>query len=400
MGILNLLKNIFKEAEEKEPKRIKVNLSEIKPILDKNKEKIQERENSIISLIKTNIDSFSKDIQEKVEIVEKVDIESKEKNNKIKAIVYEGRKKYIEFIERLMDNLEEHKNIDNFQEIIENINYSFSKFNESSMKSYERATVLIGKEMGAIKESLKKFSKEILEIYNENKNIISEKKSILFSESKLNENLEIQDKLNKIEEESNELKTKIKEKENILNEKLTILNKIKNSEEYIKNIQLKESIIIKEEEIKNQISQLRQDIDFKSLSSFFHIFPEKMNYIKRYKESFLLEFKEDRGKSLVNLLNEAGLNNDKISEQIKNISMKEEILEKQKKEIKEDPTNLVSSEIETLKENIKNWNDELDWIEKRTEKLKEDEKRNTQKIKEEFKKINIDIEEKDNFKQI
>ena len=400
MGILNLLKNIFKEAEEKEPKRIKVNLSEIKPILDKNKEKIQEREDSIISLIKTNIDSFSKDIQEKVEIVEKVDIESKEKNNKIKAIVYEGRKKYIEFIERLMDNLEEHKNIDNFQEIIENINYSFSKFNESSMKSYERATVLIGKEMGAIKESLKKFSKEILEIYNENKNIISEKKSILFSESKLNENLEIQDKLNKIEEESNELKTKIKEKENILNKKLTILNKIKNSEEYIKNIQLKESIIIKEEEIKNQISQLRQDIDFKSLSSFFHIFPEKMNYIKRYKESFLLEFKEDRGKSLVNLLNEAGLNNDKISEQIKNISMKEEILEKQKKEIKEDPTNLVSSEIETLKENIKNWNDELDWIEKRKEKLKEDEKRNTQKIKEEFKKINIDIEEKDNFKQI
>ena len=92
MGILNLLKNIFKEAEEKEPKRIKVNLSEIKPILDKNKEKIQEREDSIISLIKTNIDSFSKDIQEKVEIVEKVDIESKEKNNKIKAIVYEGRK--------------------------------------------------------------------------------------------------------------------------------------------------------------------------------------------------------------------------------------------------------------------------------------------------------------------
>ena len=400
MGILNLLKNIFNEAEEKEPKITKVNLSEIKPILDKNKEKIQEREDSIISLIKTNIDSFSKDIQEKVEIVEKVDIESKEKNNKIKAIVYEGTKKYIEFIERLMDNLEEHKNIDNFQEIIENINYSFSKFNESSMKSYERATVLIGKEMGAIKESLKKFSKEILEIYNENKNIISEKKSILFSESKLNENLEIQDKLNKIDEESNELKTKIKEKENILNEKLTILNKIKNSEEYIKNIQLKESIIIKEEEIKNQISQLRQDIDFKSLSSFFHIFPEKMNYIKRYKESFLLEFKEDRGKSLVNLLNEAGLNNDKISEQIKNISMKEEILEKQKKEIKEDPTNLVSSEIETLKENIKNWNDELDWIEKRTEKLKEDEKRNTQKIKEEFKKINIDIEEKDNFKQI
>lgn len=129
-------------------------------------------------------------------------------------------------------------------------------------------------------------------------------------------------------------KTKIKEKENILNEKLTILNKIKNSEEYIKNIQLKESIIIKEEEIKNQISQLRQDIDFKSLSSFFHIFPEKMNYIKRYKESFLLEFKEDKGKSLVNLLNEAGLNNDKISEQIKNISMKEEILEKQKKKLK------------------------------------------------------------------
>ncbi len=393
MGILNLLKNIFKEAEEKEPEKIKVKLSEIHPILKENKEKIKEKENSIISIIKTNIDSFSKEIKEKVEIVEKVDIDSKEKNNKVKAIVYEGRKKYIEFIERLLNNLEEHKEIENFEELMEKINYSFSKFNENSMKSYERATVLIGKEMGNIKESLKKFSTETLEIYNENKKIISEKKNILLSESKLKENLEIQDKLNKIEEDSNELKDKISQKEKTLNEKLTKLKKIKDSEEYLKNIQLKEAISSKEEEIKNQISNLRQNIDFKSLSSFFHIFPEKMNYIKRYKDSFLLEFKEDKGKSLTNLLNEAGLNNNKISEEIKDINNKEEALEKQKKEIKEDPTHVISSEIETLKENIKSWENEIDWIEKKKEKLKEDEKRNTEKVKELLKKIDIEVTE-------
>lgn len=393
MGILNLLKNIFKEAEEKEPEKIKVKLSEIHPILKENKEKIKEKENSIISIIKTNIDSFSKEIKEKVEIVEKVDIDSKEKNNKVKAIVYEGRKKYIEFIERLLNNLEEHKEIENFEELMEKINYSFSKFNENSMKSYERATVLIGKEMGNIKESLKKFSTETLEIYNENKKIISEKKNILLSESKLKENLEIQDKLNKIEEDSNELKDKISQKEKTLNEKLTKLKKIKDSEEYLKNIQLKEAISSKEEEIKNQISNLRQNIDFKSLSSFFHIFPEKMNYIKRYKDSFLLEFKEDKGKSLTNLLNEAGLNNNKISEEIKDINNKEEALEKQKKEIKEDPTHVISSEIETLKENIKSWENEIDWIEKKREKLKEDEKRNTEKVKELLKKIDIEVTE-------
>ena len=98
---------------------------------------------------------------------------------------------------------------------MENINSSFSRFNENSGKSYERATILIGKEMGNIRETLKKFSKDILETYNENKETLSFSKKINLIKSKIKENEEIKNKLNEMEEDIEiiENKIKIKEKE-------------------------------------------------------------------------------------------------------------------------------------------------------------------------------------------
>ena len=99
-------------------------------------------------------------------------------------------------------------------------------------------------------------------------------------------------------------------------------------------MKFKKTIFSQEEEIKKEISELRQIIDFKALSNFFHIFEEKMEIIKSYKDNFLEEFKRDKASKILNLLNESKLNNEKINEKIKKIQNKEKDIEKNKKEVK------------------------------------------------------------------
>ena len=89
----------------------------------------------------------------------------------------DSREKYIEsvedFIERL-NNLEEPK----LGKFIEKINKIYFDFNKRSFKNYERATILIGKEMASIKEGVRVFSKSLLKTYEENKDITYEKAGI------------------------------------------------------------------------------------------------------------------------------------------------------------------------------------------------------------------------------
>lgn len=400
MGILSFIKKIFSEPEEIEKTRIKVSFSDIGEFIKKKSEETNVKENQAISLINKKIKTFTKELKENIKIVNEVDIEQKDKNDKIKSSVYEGRKKYIEFLEKFMDNIEGIENIKgidkssktNLERIIENINSAFLRFNESSEKSYERATILIGKEMGNIKETLKKFSNELITIFNENKEIISTSKKLSLIESKVNETQEINEKSKESDEEISNFSNKILDKEKESREISENIDKIKKSSEYLENIEKEKSIGIQGEKVEEDISELRQFIDFKALSNFFHIFEDRMAIVKLYKDDFLAEFKKDRGNRLLNLLNESKLNNEKIYDKIKQIQDEEQEIELGKREIKEDKTKNIYIEIERIKEEIKNLTNEKEWAEKKKEKLKTNKEENFNTIKKELESMNLDLE--------
>jgi len=392
MGIFKFLGKLLKEQDKEVETEIiqkEITFSELEESLKLKEKEIKEKEENLTSIVNNKIDEFVREIKEKITNVEKVDIEAKEKNDKVRSIVQEGRKKYIEFLERLIDNLEQSKKIFEFNNQIEKINSSFLKFGESSNKSYERATILIGKEMGVIKESLKKFSSEILALFKENKDIINEKKKINLIKSKKDENAEIKESLLKIKNEIKIFDEKIKQNEQ---EKIHLskeIDEIKKSKEHLENIKLQEDIKLKEEEIKNEISELRQLIDFKALSNFFHIFEDRMKIVKLYKDNFASEFNEDKGKMLIELLNESKTNSDKIIKKIESISNKEKSINEKKEMIKEDKIKPVLSDIERTREKIENLKNEKEWAEKKKSELTEKEEKNTEDIKEKLKNLNI-----------
>lgn len=401
MGILGFIKKIFSEPEEATPVKGSIKFSDIEEYLKKKTEETSLKENQAILVINENIKKYITELKDNIKIVNSVNIEAKEKNDKIKSAVYEGRKKYIEFLERFIENIEEAKNTEKadkndktpLERITEDINSAFIRFNENSGKSYERATILIGKEMGNIRETLKRFSTELISLFNEDKGIISTSKKLSLIKLKMSEIKELDERLIKADEEIDEFSKKISEKEKENNKVLESIDKIKNSSEYLENIEREKNLQIKEKEVESEISELRQLIDFKSLSSFFHIFEDRMAIVKLYKDNFTGEFKKDKGNRLLNLLNESKLNSENIYDKIKSIKDKEIEIENSRNLIKEDETKAFYTEIERIKEEIKSLTNEKEWAEKKKEKLETTKEENFNIIKKELESINLHLED-------
>jgi hypothetical protein len=401
MGILSFIKKIFSEPEETAPVKRSIKFSDIEEYVKKKTDETVIKEDKAILTINENIKKYLTELKENIKTVNNVNIEAKEKNDKIKSAVYEGRKKYIEFLERFIENIEEAKNTATenksdktpLERVTEDINLAFLRFNENSGKSYERATILIGKEMGNIRDTLKRFSTELIVLFNEDKEIISTFKKFSLIKLKMSEMKELNERLIKADEKTAEFSKEIIEKENENNKFSESIDKIKNSSEYKENIERENALQIKEKEVENEISELRQLIDFKALSNFFHIFEDRMAIVKLYKDNFAGEFMEDKGNRLLNLLNESKLNNEKIYDKIKSIKDKEIDIENSRSLIKEDETKTIYTEIERIKEKIKNLTDEKEWAEKKKDKIKTGKEDNFNTIKKELESMNLNLED-------
>ncbi len=390
MGIFNFFKKIVEENKVEEIVIEKLAFSEIGNWTEKKIKENESKEKEILVLVEEKIKNFIKDFGEKITILEDFDVGAKKEKDRIKNIVINSRKKYIESVKELierLDNLKEHK----LEKFIEKINKIFFEFNKSSFKNYERTTILIGKEMASIKENLKIFSKDLLKIFDENKQIVDSFKNLLIIKEKLNAINSISKTLEGISEKRSNLNKKIIEKEKENKTLKQNLDEIKISPDYLENLTKQKKVESLKEESKKNISELKQLLDFKALANFFHINPEQMKIVKDHREYFQINFERDNGKMIMDLLDEAKLNNNIILEKVNLIRIKKEEISNYEMKIKEDETQKVNSnikeicfEIDALKiENIKE--------EKRDEKLRLNNKELIDSLKQKLGKMNVEV---------
>ena len=342
-------------------------------------------------MIQDRINFFANEFKEKINIVKVVDVESKKVEDKIKSVVDEGRKKYIESANDFINNLEGLEK-GGFGKFTEEINKVFLDFNKSSHMSYERTTILIGKEMADIKKSLEVFSGDLIKIFEGNKDITDSSKIISYIKLKLEQVDEIEKDFERIGETIISLDKKKIEKEQENKKILEKIEEIKKSEDYIKNLERQEKIKLSEEELEKELFSLKQLIDFKGLANFFHIFGEEMSIIKVYRENFQTRFRKDDGESIVKLLNEAKLNNETISKKISQINNNEKEIAKNKQEIKKDGIEELYSETTKIILEIGSLKNEKEREEKRREKLKVRKKEFAEEVKEELGGLGGEVE--------
>ena len=390
MGIFDFFKKIITDKKAEEAEKEKIAFSGIADWIEKKRKEIENKEEEVFTFVKEIINIFTNEIKEKINILKNIDINSKREEDKIKSITEEGRKKYIEFVELFIKNLDNLQQ-DKLEKIIININKIFSDFNKNSHMSYERATILIGKEMGSIKDEIKVFSKNLIKVFDENKNIINSYKVVSLIKIKLKQLEETERDFNRVNETISTLTKKVTDKEEENKKILEEIEEIKKSPDYLEYLERLKKIKSIEEDLEKDFFSLRQLIDFKALGNFYHIFEKEIKIVNSYKDNFQTNFQKDNGADILNLLNQAKLNTQEISDKINQIRKKKEEIMKNETEIEKDKTQELYSKIArtiTEADNLKNLKTKEG---KRCEKLNSSKKNIIKNIKEDFEKIEVEI---------
>ncbi len=378
---------IFKKQVTKPIEKERVSKKDLQEWLKKYKSEIDNKEKEFFLKIKEIISKFTLELKEAILILEEVSLDNKKIDEKIKLIVEENLKNYILYLEKFLEKLEGIKDPKN---ILEEIESHFSNFKKSSKLSYEKVTLIVGKEMGKIKEILKKFSKEIDEFVKENKTLIYKMETKKFFEENISQFETLKNLESEIEEKIKLNKEKMmrlrKEKENN-QEKIEKLKKSEEFTERIKKIKEKE---IKEKKLEKDIYELKSLIDFKALTSFYHIFEKEMKIIKEYKEDFVGTFNKSEEGILYELIKKANLDNEKVFKKIKEIhnlrkDINEIIFEKIELDRLEKDVEKINLEINSLEETIKP-------EEKKLEKIKSNLREILNRIKIEMNKIGVELD--------
>jgi len=386
MGIFDFFKK--KEPEIKEDK---ISFNDVGNWVINKEKDINSKEKEAIVSIKDRTSLLVKDLNEKVKVLENIDMDSKKVEDRIKVIVKGNLETYIGYVKILIENIGG-LNEERPKDFICLVKKNFSDFEKNSYKSYQKSTFIIGKEIGDLKQSIVDFSKYLQNISNKHKDVIDSPEINSFLSLKLN--LKQLDDLDKrvigIEKHIKLFDNKIKDFKKVEEKKLNEIEEIKKSEDYVNNFKKIREIEVSDKELIENINELKNLIDFKALGNEFHSSEKEMNLVKSYKQNFQLAFLEDKSEKLLSLIREA--KGKDISSEVKKINDKREKISEEKLEIKKDETENLLDEIKKVKLDIDNLNNEKGIELKKLEKIKVNKEDLVNSIKKDLKSFNVVVE--------
>jgi hypothetical protein len=323
-----------------------------------------------------------------------ININEKKADPRAKFIIKENLYHYIDNLDRLIKQLKE-LDSDNFTDLIKDIDSLFIDFEERSRLNFEKATFLIGKELGEVKDTINNFIRNLKKLLDENKSFLESNEVISSIEMNLAELDENEKLLEEIIRKKSENTLKINSFEaDILSSELG-LEKLKSSDSYRKEIEIEVQIKLKNEDLEKDVYKLKEMIDFKKLANIFHYDPKKMAIINEYKLNFMNTFERDKLLLLVPLLNEANIADSFIAKKTSEIMQKEREIEKIKKESNKKEFN----NIQDLNKKLSKSRSEIDFLlqenqkdEKRKEKINQKRMKILGVIKDRLAKIDVNLE--------
>jgi len=385
MNILKFFRK-KKQVEGPEEKEIVSKDKLFEWFLEKKKEH-EEREEDFLNPIKERISQFISELESEIVVLENIDMESKKTEFKIKLIIKENLKNYINYLEKMIVKLKE---IDGRDRIVEKINSVVDNFDRKSKISYAKVTFLIGKEMQATKESIRKFLKDLEIILKENSKEFEEFQMVKLLEKDIKELERIKEEDLKAMKELNFCEVKMKKFEEDLKKKKEKIKELKDSDRFEEEKKKEKELESKKKKLEKQFNQLTGLIDFKTLLNFYHKFENEMKLVKEYKDRFKQTLQASGINKLIALLKEAKLNTQNISDLV------EEIKANQKEILKISINDLgignLEREIEKIDSETKTIESEKSIKKKKLENLDEDSSKLFKELGIKLNKINVSLE--------
>jgi len=382
--------DFFKKKKQERGVTEKISFKEIDKEINNKKQKIENNQKEPKKQIKESLAELLQGLEQGRILLETLDLEEKKAPEKAKLIVRESLIQFNDYLEKLISDI---KGLDSesLEVLIKKINLIFYEFEEKSLRSFQKSTFLIGKELGDIREYIKKFYRVFNKIIKENEQIIEQGRRISIIEEKLQTFRRIEKNILKNNEEIMEIEKTIK----ISEEKIQSLKKEiedrKKSSEYVKRIKtiqeiegLKISLAIKLQELKNLI-------DFKALTKIYHSIESKMRLIKEYKENFKETFEKEGCENLQELVDIKGINQDLINGKIKEIKENKQNIDSI--QVEKDMTEELAKNIRDIERKIEDFNYEKIGKQRRDKRLREDKNKAKEEIIIELMKLTIIVKD-------
>jgi chromosome segregation ATPase len=258
--------------------------------------------------------------------------------------------------------------------------------------SFQKSTFLIGEELGNIRDIIGKFFSSFNKIIKENKLSIDKIKTISIIKEKLNQIDEIEKTISNNQTEISEINTKIDSLNQQIKNTNQELTNIKNTQEYIEQINQKKEIKELDTKLVIEYQSLKEILDFKVLAKIYHSIEGKMDLIKQYKENFKQAFEKYSQEKFLDLINIKQINQEQVKQRLESINTIKQEIKNITNNQKQDPTSESEIEIQTINRKIKELNPEITKKEKLIQKFQQSQKQIKQEIIEKLEEIKVIVE--------
>lgn len=386
MGLFDYFK---KKQETGAVKTIK--LPELVDYIQNKKQELKDKEDVLLKKVFERLLVLLDILENKKYALDNVVMNEKIADEKVKFIVKENLFIYKRHLERLISEL---NSLEVEKHLVEKTNNLLMDFNKRSLLNYEKATFLIGKELGEIRDAINSFYVDIKLIVKDNVDDLKYNVIIENIDGYIVNLNELDFAFNDLKESIHKNKEKIVELEKEMNSYENKLNELKKSSEYSSYITAKLSLDNKKSDLKKDINELKNLIDFRKLSNLYHSDTRKMHLINDYKNDFLQAFEKDNLLGLLPLLSESGIDTSKVIEtldKVKSLIDELELEEDRLNPSAKDEIVKIEERIKTIMVNINYLNLEDRKEYKKEEKIEENKKEILNQIKDELRKIDIDL---------
>lgn len=365
--------DFFKKKKEIKKEKINVDFNEAKELIKKELNNQKEASEDTKRELDKLIEKFIFELKEQIKILGLIDLKQKKESERIKEIVLNSLREYINELERFIENLEK-INESEMQDYLNKINFAIEFFSKNSDKKLQKASFLIGKEITQVENKIKEFYKEIKDISQKNK-------VFFLKTNKIKEFYVLEKSLEKIKETKEKCNSLLielnKEKENHLdkkNQKEKEFRLFKESKEFREWIEKKNKIKEEIDKLNKDINLLKEKIDLKSLLKKFHEIKRVRELINNYRNNFIKGLENDKKLELAEMIdNEKAIELRRIYE--KRLNLKSEInlyLENKKEKLFEKELENLNTKINEIGINIKEEKRKLEKFNEKEKNLKKE----------------------------
>lgn len=360
MGILDFF---FKKKEDKIIDKENITRDQVPEFLERKEAALSKIKENIFRDLGFELNSLVNDLLEKIKVLESVDISDKKVPTKAKIVVKENLRNYIKHLTNLVKNLKAF-DFRQYSDPIDRLNKTFNNFDSLTNMSYEKATILIGKEIADVKDTIGTFFRNTKKILSDNDSFISVSNKIDHVKTKISEIRKFSRIIKEIERNILEMNSSINSKEK---RKIAIdieVKKLMSSKEFIKMSADTLQLAQLDKEFSAVITDLKKEIDFKRLSEFYHSNKKEMNLISEFKKGFNESIKNNKEAQLYDLVHSAGLSNENFLKSIGDI----EKIRFEMNKLKNSSGSDIKEELDNLQEEIKKIGTEIEYMKEEIQK--------------------------------